>query len=225
MSATRLAAAAFVCLSFVQTPQSKPDFSGRWTTEPDPAAVTPPAGERGGAGGAGQRGRGAGRGAGRGDMGSGWGSTITIAQDASKLSVEYAFFGRGDLQPPMRFTYALDGSESRNTVMMGNGMQAQISRAAWEGETLVITTSHTFTNPDTGKPEKTEVRHALSLASPSSLVVEVTRAGVLGGPTTTTRTVYRRSSGLRPELELGSETRAPSPLPPSIARMRLISML
>jgi hypothetical protein len=125
-------------------------------------------------------------------MGSGWGSTITITQDTARLTVEYAFFGRGDLQPPLRFSYALDGSESRNTVMMGNGMQVQTSRAAWEGDTLVITTWHTFTNPDTGKPERAEVKHALSLESPSALVVEVARAGVLGGPATTTRTVYRK---------------------------------
>jgi hypothetical protein len=193
MATTTMALVAAVCLTFVQTPQSKPDFSGRWTTDADPAAVAQPAGEPGAApAAAGQRGRGAGRGGARGDMGSGWGSTITITQDTSRLTVEYAFFGRGDLQPPLRFSYALDGSESRNTVMMGNGMQVQTSRAAWEGETLVITTWHSFTNPDSGKLERVETKHALSHELPTSLVVEVTRAGVLGGPTTTTRTVYRK---------------------------------
>ena len=39
-----------------------------------------------------------------GDMGSGWGSTITIAQDATRLSVEYAIFSRYDLQPPLTLT-------------------------------------------------------------------------------------------------------------------------
>jgi hypothetical protein len=190
-------AAACACLTVTQAQPSRPDFSGRWTTDPDPAAVEQQAGQPGAArGAAGQRGRGAGRGGGRGgargDMGSGWGPTIAIAQDASRLTVEYAFFARGDMQPPLRFTYALDGSESRNTVMMGNGMQVQTSRAAWEGATLVITTWHTFTNPETGKPEKADVKHVLSLESPSSLVVEVTRSGVLGGPASTTRTVYRK---------------------------------
>jgi hypothetical protein len=193
MPTTTMALVAAVCLTFVQTPQSKPDFSGRWTSDSDPAPLVQPAGDAGGApGAAGQRGRGAGRGAARGDMGSGWGSTITITQDTSRLTVEYAFFGRGDLQPPLRFSYALDGSESPNTVMMGNGMQLQTSRAAWEGEKLVITTWHSFTNPDSGKPEKAEVKHVLSLEPPSSLVVEVTRVGVLGGPASTTRTVYRK---------------------------------
>lgn len=188
-------AAACACLTVTQAQPSRPDFSGRWTTGADPAAVAAAAGDpaaRGG--GAGQRGRGTGggRGGGRGDMGSGWGSPITVTQDPSRLTVEYVFFARGDMQPPLRFTYALDGSESRNTVMMGNGMQVQTSRAAWEGATLVITTWHTFTNPETGKPEKADVKHVLSLESPSSLVVEVTRSGVLGGPASTTRTVYRK---------------------------------
>lgn len=37
-------------------------------------------------------------------MGSGWGSTITLAQTARVLTVEYAFFTRGDMQPPVKFT-------------------------------------------------------------------------------------------------------------------------
>jgi len=125
-------------------------------------------------------------------MGSGWGSTITLAQDASKLTLEYAFFTRGDMQPPLKFTYALDGSETRNTVMMGQGMQLQRATTAWEGEALVITTIHTFADPSTGRPATVEVKQKLSLESPTSLVVETTRAGVLGGPSSTTRTVYRK---------------------------------
>jgi hypothetical protein len=125
-------------------------------------------------------------------MGSGWGSTITIAQDAAKLTVEYAFFGRGDMQPPLKFVYALDGSETRNSVMMGRGIQQSASTAAWQGDKLVITTTHTFPDPDSGKPTGTEVKQVLSLESPTSLVVETTRAGVRNGPASTTRTVYRK---------------------------------
>jgi hypothetical protein len=32
----------------------------------------------------------------------------------------------------------------------------------------------------------------LTLASPTSLIIETTRSGVLGGPPATTRTVYRK---------------------------------
>jgi hypothetical protein len=180
---------ACVCWTLIASAQGKPDFSGRWTTDADPALAPPPTDPAARGRGAGP---GAGRGGGRGDMGSGWGSTITIAQEPSRLTVEYAFFGRGDMQPPMRFAYPLDGSETKNTMMLGQGMQVQSSRSTWEGDKLVITTRHTFTNPDTRKPETAEVRHVLALESPTSLVVEVTRNGVLGGAPTTTKTVYRK---------------------------------
>jgi hypothetical protein len=186
---------AFTWMCVAASAQSKPNFAGRWTTDPDPAAApsaAPPA--AGGVPAAGQRAGapGPGRGGGRGDMGSGWGSTITIAQDAAKLTVEYAFFGRGDMQPPLKFVYALDGSETRNSVMMGRGIQGQASKTTWEGDKLVITTVHAFVDPDTGKTIGAEVKQVLSLESPSSLVVETTRAAAMGGTASTTKTVYRK---------------------------------
>jgi hypothetical protein len=152
-------------LSAVVTAQTRPDFSGRWTSEP----------------------------AGRGDMGSGWGAQISITQDASRLTVEYAFFGRGDMQAPLRFHYALDGSETKNSVMMGRGLQSQTSTTKWDRDTLVITTRHAFVDLATGEPATAEVVQALVLESSSALVVETTRTGVLGGPTTKSRTVYKKS--------------------------------
>lgn len=183
------AALAVACLfGLAVRAQGRPDFSGRWTSDPDPAAA--PAGRQGGAGG-GQRGGGAGR---AGDMGSGWGSPITIAQTATQLTVEYVFFARGDLQPPLKFVYALDGSESRNTVMMGRGMQVQRSKAAWSGDSLVITTIHTFEDPSSRTPATVEVKQTLTLDPSGTLVVETMRGGALGGPATTTRTEYRKVS-------------------------------
>ena len=150
--------------------QTRPDFSGRWGADADPAAA---------------RGR-------SGDMGSGWGSPITITQAGGRLTVEYMFFGRGDMQPPTRLVYALDGSETKNSVMMGRGIQAQTSKTAWNGDKLVITTVHTFSNPETGKPMTMDVTQTLSLESPTSLVVETTRSGVLGGPPSTVRSVFKK---------------------------------
>ena len=126
-------------------------------------------------------------------MGSGWGSPLTITQDARQLTVEYTIYSRYDLQPPLRFTYALDGSESRNTVMLGRGAQVQSSKVRWDGPVMIITTVHTFTDPASGKPLTMDVQQKLSLESPNVLVVEVTRPGVLGGRATTSRTVYRKS--------------------------------
>jgi hypothetical protein len=171
--------------------QSKPDFSGRWTTDPDPAAAPPPA-AAGRAGAPPPPAAGGQRGGRSGDMGSGWGSTITVAQDAARLTVEYAFFTRGDMQPPLKFVYALDGSETKHSVMMGRGIQRQTSKAAWDGERLVITTQHPFADPETGNPSTAEVKQVLSLESPTSLVVETTRTIPSGAPAKTTRTVYRK---------------------------------
>jgi hypothetical protein len=190
MRALLLTAGFMVGACVASAAVTQTDFSGRWATDPDPAAQ-PPAGaapQRG----AGPGAPGPGRGGARGDMGSGWGPTITITQNATSLTVEYAFFARGDMQPPLRFVYGLDGSETKNTVMMGHGMQTQTSRTRWDGAKLIITTRHAFTDPATNKPATTEVTQALSLESPTSLVVEVTRAGAAGGPPTTTKTTYRK---------------------------------
>jgi hypothetical protein len=174
-----------LCAASAWSASAIPDFSGRWTIEgAQPAS---------GGGAAAAAGGGAARGGGRGDMGSGWGSTITIAQDAARLTVEYVFFGRGDLQPPLKFVYALDGSETKNSVMMGRGVQEQTSKTAWDGEKLVITTIHRFTDPATGKPVTEEVKQVLTLELPTALIVETTRAGVLGGPSTTTKTTYKKN--------------------------------
>ena len=185
-AATMITAVAVVCLVAGLAAQT-PSFAGRWTTDPAPAGATPagtgqagPA--RGGGGGAG----------GRGDMGSGWGSSITITQDAAQLTVEFSFFGRGDMQPPLRFVYALDGSATTNSVMMGRGVQTQKSTTAWAGEKLVITTVHMFVDPATGKPAPVEVKQTLWLESAAALVVEASRAGLSAGPPTSTRTVYRK---------------------------------
>ena len=172
------------------TAQIKPDFSGRWTVEPEPTTAESrepgqPGAERGG------RGRASAQ---IGSMGSGWGQTLTITQDARRLTVEYPFFVRGDMQPPLKFVYALDGSETKNSVMMGRGIQVQTSKTSWDGEKLVITTLHSFAHPETGQPLTSEVRHTLSLASPASLIIETTRSGVLGGQSSTTRTTYTKTN-------------------------------
>ena len=160
--------------------QPPADFSGRWTLDA-PAIASSPAvpGTPAAA-------------AAPGDMGSGWGATITIAQDASRLTVEYAVFSRYDLQPPLTFKYPLDGSVGRNAVMMGRGEQIESSRAQWSGQTLIIVTTFDVADRGVGKPLTAEITRKLWLESPTTLVVEVTRAGVLGGPASTTRSVYRK---------------------------------
>jgi hypothetical protein len=97
------------------------------------------------------------------------------------------------LQPPLKFTYTLDGSETRNTVMMGRGQQIESSRAHWDAKTLTIVTTIHVDDRSAGTPFTAELTRKLWLDSPTSLVVDVTRAGVLGGPASTTRSIYRKN--------------------------------
>jgi hypothetical protein len=160
--------------------QPPADFSGRWTLDVPAMTATDAVPGRPAVAAA------------PGDMGSGWGSIITIAQDAAVLRVEYTIFSRYDLQPPLTFTYPLDGSEGRNTVMLGRGEQVESSRARWDGQTLIIVTTLQVADRSAGRPFTAEVTRRLSLESPDTLVVDATRGGVLGGPATTTRSVYRK---------------------------------
>ena len=158
--------------------QASPDFSGVWTAQAAP---------RGGRGGGPS-----------GSLGSGWGPSFTITQHGDNLTVERIFFSPGDLQPALNFRYSLDGSKTRNTVLMGRGMQEQIATTSRERDSLIITTTHSFANPEDGRILTSEVRQTLRLqpgrrlTSPPSLIIETTRSGVLGGPASTTRTVYTK---------------------------------
>jgi len=167
---------ALALLVAAASAQTRPDFSGRWTVVPETLAA---GGGRGGPGAAVT-------------IGSGWGAEITINQDAATLAVERAQFSQYDMQPPMRFVYALDGSQSRNVINMGRGPQEMISTAAWQDAALVITTMHRFENPQNGQAMTSEVRQVLSLEAPGSLVVVTTRSAVLGGPSSTTKQTYKK---------------------------------
>lgn len=160
--------------------QPPADFSGRWTLDTPAIATTPAVPGTPAAAAA------------PGDMGSGWGSPISITQDAKQLSVEYVFFSRYDIQPPLTFRFPLDGSEGRNIVSMGRGDQVESSRARWDGQALVIETRLPVMDRGAAKPFTATVTRTLRLESPTTLIVEVTRAGVLGGPSSTTRSIYKK---------------------------------
>jgi len=163
--------------------QPPPDFSGQWTVAP----LTVPL-STGGSPNRPDHGQLA-----VGDMGSGWGSPIAITQDAAQLVVTQTLFSSYDAFTQPRFRYALDGTETSNTAMIGHTAQVRRSRAAWDGQALRITTQYPGIDPGSGKPLTTEVTHRLRLESPTTLVIEVTRSAPLGGKATTTRTVYRKS--------------------------------
>jgi hypothetical protein len=76
-------------------------------------------------------------------MGQGQGSPgvdLIIAQDVTSMTVEDM---RGQAPAPVKLTYKLDGSVSKNT-MPGRGGGApteQVSKAMWAGNRLVVTTT------------------------------------------------------------------------------------
>jgi len=170
-----LAALATAGFATGSAAQERPDFSGAWTL-----LVSPTGGESA-------------------SLGSGWGDAFTLVQNADGLTVERAFYTRAELQPTLKFHYSLAGSETRNTVLLGRGMQVQVSTTAWEGDMLVITTMYSEPDAGDGQTVTCEVRQTLSLQAPRlaawspSLAIETTRCGALGGPPSTTWTVYSRN--------------------------------
>ena len=95
--------------------------------------------------------------------------------------MERAQFSAYDMQPPMRFSYALDGSENRITLNVGRGPQEMVVRTSRHDASLVITTSYRVSLPDDGRPATVEMKQVLSLDAPGSLVVTTTLTGLEGG--------------------------------------------
>jgi hypothetical protein len=151
---------AVAALALTASLAAQANFAGKWTM--DPASAPDPA---------------AGGGRGRGGM---LGQELTISQDAANLTLEY--MGGGQNPAPVKLVYKLDGTESKNMMMGRGGQMEQVSKAAWAGQTLNITT----TTPNG------EQKRALSLQG-GNLVVETTNPGRAGGPATTTKLVYKKA--------------------------------
>jgi len=131
-------------------------------------------------------------------LGSGWGDRIAIVHDADRLDVERVVFVPREGQPTVRYRYALDGSETANAVTLGRTAPAPTSTASWDGGRLVITTRYPFQDPADDRWLASEVvqtlwlQHTPGTPFEPSLVVETMRGSALGGPPSTTRTVYVR---------------------------------
>ncbi len=164
-TARPLLAALVVCGAASGALAQRPDFSGDWVQVQDSAsgrrsvAATGDAAFR------------------RGDMGSGWGSPLAIRQSGIQLVVDHAFFSTYDLQPHLRYVYALDGSESRNSVMIGHATSDQRSTVTWAGDTLVISTLSPSPPGRDGASRTTLMRQALSLDPTGALVIVTSREG------------------------------------------------
>lgn len=105
-------ALSLVFAASIAQAQDKPNFSGSWTLVVDPNAA--PTGGRGG----------------------GLGQAATVTQDAKTLTVT-----RTTQNGEVKLVYNLDGSESKNMVQGRGGQTEQVSKAAWDGNKLVISTN------------------------------------------------------------------------------------
>ena len=138
--------------------QDKPNFSGSWTLVVDPNAPAP---GRGG--------------------GGGLGMAATLTQDAKTLTIT-----RTTQQGEVKTVFNLDGSESKNMMMGRGGQTEQVSKAVWEGNTLVVTTNFTMGENAVTRTQK------FMLDATGQLVVSTTSPGRGGGEPTTTTQTYKK---------------------------------
>jgi hypothetical protein len=149
-----LSVAAVVLMAAGLVAQAKPSFSGEWKIVADRDS-----------------------GGGRGEPGK----DLTITQSATAMTVEYR--AGGQAPAPVKLTYTLDGSVSKN-MMAGRGGGApteQVSKAMWAANKLVVTTT-------TGAGEE---KRTFSLEG-DNLVVETSAPARNGGAPNITKVTYQR---------------------------------
>ena len=151
-------ALSLVFAASIAQAQDKPNFAGSWTLVVDPNAPAP---GRGGGGGLGQ--------------------AATLTQDAKTLTIT-----RTTQNGEVKLVFNLDGSESKNMMMGRGGQTEQVSKAAWEGTTLVVTTNYMMGETAATRTQK------FSLDASGLLVVATTSPGRGGGEPTTTTQTYKK---------------------------------
>ncbi len=131
-------------------------------------------------------------------LGSGWGDKISILQRTDFLEVERVVFTPRETQPLVNYRYALNGITTENTISTGRSQKPFVSTAKWEENRLVITTKVPYQDPKSGTWHESKLIQTLWLENATNapwepkLVVETFREGVLGGISTTNRTVYSK---------------------------------
>jgi hypothetical protein len=117
---------------------------------------------------------------GRGGRG-GLGATVTVIQEPTILTIV-----RTTPTGQVRSVYKLDGSDSKNTVIMGTNSIETTSRSMWKTDTLMISTSRLVN----GATVETVMN--LWIDPSGNLVVASSGPGRGGGPVVTTTVVYKK---------------------------------
>jgi hypothetical protein len=149
-----LGVAAVVLMADGLVAQAKPSFAGEWKIAADPD-----------------------RGGGLGEPGK----DLTITQSATAMTVEYR--AGGQAPAPVKLTYDLDGSVSKNVMAgrVGGAPTEQVSKAIWAANKLVVTTM-------TGAGEE---KRTFSTED-GNLVVETAAPARNGGAPNITRVTYKK---------------------------------
>ena len=150
-----LSVAAVVLMAAGLVAQAKPSFAGEWKIAADPATD------------------------GGGGRGGGPGIDLTITQDAAAMTAEYRAVGQAPA--PVKLTYKLDGSVTRNMMAGGGAPTEQVSKAMWAANKLVVTTT-------TGAAEE---KRTFSMEG-GNLVVETSAPARNGGAPNITKVTYQR---------------------------------
>jgi hypothetical protein len=109
------------------------------------------------------------------------GVDLIITQDATSLTVDYKRGGPTSGSGPVKLTYTLDGSPSKNTTAASGAPAGQVSKATWAGNNIVATTT-------TGAGEETRT---FSMQD-GDLVVETSAFTRKGGTPTVAKVTYKR---------------------------------
>jgi hypothetical protein len=161
-SVTSLLIALCLLLSPPALVQTRPDFSGAGEFDRDRTMKQPPSAD------------------GRLVIAAMLGDEFVASQDAGALHLTIKALGQ-----TVNVTYNLDGSESRN---ISPGDIPVVSRASWEGNTLVILSTSTST--EKGKTITIETRRAIWLEKDGSLVIE--RTGTPASEVQPSKSIYKR---------------------------------
>ena len=165
-----MSAAAVVLTTTMAFAQAKPNFAGTWTRADAPGAAAPAGGQGGGRGGGGR---------------GGFGMEVAITQDANTITMKWMQGGGQGTPTEQTRTYKLDGTESKNSVMGRGGQPAdQVSKAAWEGSKLVISTT----------TQAGETKQTLSMTGADLTVEQSGGQGRDGAPNPTTTVTYKKKA-------------------------------
>lgn len=150
---TILSTAAVILMAAGLVAQTKPSFAGAWKI----------AGDLNDGGGQGSP-----------------GPDLTITQGPTAMTLEYR--GSGQAPAPLKLTYKLDGSVSRNSMPSRAGAPVeQASKATWSGNNLVVTTT----------TAAGEEKRTFSVEG-GNLVIETSAPARNGGARNVTKVTYKR---------------------------------